>query len=73
MGWQITSGNDPLGAAGLVALLSCGHWWVYQVNATPEQMHELARFNPGIVCSFCLAGWHAATNARVPGTASRVN
>ena len=73
MGRQITYGSDPLGPAGLVALLSCGHWWVYRINATPDEMHELARFNLGIVRSFCLAGWHAATNVRVPGTTARVN
>ena len=73
MGREITAGSDPLGPAGLVALLPCGHWWVYRTSATPDQMHELARFNLGIVCSFCLAGWHAAMNVRGPGTTARVN
>jgi hypothetical protein len=73
MGRRDTSGSEPLEAAGLVAFLSCGHWWVYQSNGAPEQMHDVARFNLGIVCSFCLAAWHAATNVRAPGVTARVN
>ena len=73
MGRHVTPGSDPLGAAGLVVLLSCGHWWVYRINATPEEMHDVARFNLGIVCSFCLADWHTATKARAPETTARVN
>ena len=66
-------GAELLNEAGLVAFTRCGHWWVYPVHASPEQLHELARFNLGLVCSFCLATWQAATCARVPGTVSRVN
>jgi hypothetical protein len=68
-----TYGNDPLDSAGLVAFTPCGHWWVYPVRVTIEQMHDLARFNLGIACSFCLADWQAATHARSRPTVSRVN
>jgi hypothetical protein len=63
----------PLEDAGLVAITRCGHWWVYPVHADPEQMHELARFNLGIACGFCLAAWHAAIRDRTPGMAARIN
>ena len=60
--------------AGLVALTPCGHWWMYPTaSATAAQMHDLARFNLGVVCSFCLAAYHDATNAKACGTATRVN
>ncbi len=67
------AGAVPLDDAGLVAFPPCGHWWVYPVHADPEQMHELARFNLGLACSFCLAEWQAATSAQASGTATRVN
>jgi hypothetical protein len=70
---RITVGNEPLDETGLVAFTACGHWWVYPVRADPEPMHELARFNLGIACSFCLAEWQAATRAYEPGTAMRIN
>jgi hypothetical protein len=70
---HITGGNEPLEGAGLVAFTPCGHWWVYPTHATPEQMHDLARFNLGIACSFCLAEWQASTRAYEPGTAMRIN
>ncbi len=73
MDHRITGGNEPLEGAGLVAFTPCGHWWVYPVHGSAEQLHELARFNLGIACSFCLAAWQAATQARTPGTVSRVN
>ena len=60
--------------AGLVAFGPCGHWWAYPVvSATPEQLHDLARFNLGGACSFCLAASHDALNPRACGTATRVN
>jgi hypothetical protein len=60
--------------AGLVALTPCGHWWMYPAaSATATQMHDLARFNLGIACSFCLAAYHDATHPRACGTATRVN
>ena len=68
-----TYGADPLGGAGLVAFTPCGHWWVYPVHATAEQMHDLARFNLGLACSFCLAAWQDATHVRACGTTLRVN
>ncbi len=67
------AGGVPLDHAGLVAFTPCGHWWVYPVRAGPEQLHELARFNLGIACGFCLAAWQAAVQTRRPGTAARVN
>ncbi len=70
---RLTYGNERFAHAGLVALTPCGHWWVYPEPATAEQMHELARFNLGIACSFCLAAWHNARHARAGGTARRVN
>jgi hypothetical protein len=79
---HITSGNEPLDEAGLVAFTRCGHWWAYPIHAiaeqmrdlaTAEQMHDLARFNLGIVCSFCLADFQAATRAQAWATATRVN
>lgn len=73
MAHHINSGNDPLDSAGLVAFTPCGHWWVYPTRATPEQMHDLAWFNLGIACSFCLAAWQTAISARANGTATRVN
>ncbi len=73
MGTHITWGNDPLEPSGLVTLMRCGHWWVYPVHADPEQMHELAQFNLGLACSFCLAEWQAATSTQASGTAMRVN
>jgi hypothetical protein len=66
-------GAVPLDDAGLVAFTPCGHWWVYPVHASPEQMHDLARFNLGIACSFCLAEWQAATRPQARGTATRIN
>jgi len=53
--------------------MACGHWWVYPVHATVEQMHDLAGFNRGLACSFCLADWQAATRPQSRGTAARVN
>ena len=47
--------------------------WLYRVRLDAEQMHDLARFNLGIACSFCLAAWQDATRARACGTALRVN
>ena len=73
MGHLTTGGNEPLGPAGLVALTPCGHWWVYPVRADAEQMHDLARFNLGIACSFCLADWQRAREPRACGIAQRVN
>ena len=70
---RITAGNEPLDTAGLVAFTPCGHWWVNPTRATPEQMHDLARFNLGIACGFCLADWRAATHARVYTTVTRIN
>ena len=69
----ITIGNQPLGGAGVIAMTRCGHWWVYPVRGTAEQMHKLASFNLGIACSFCLREWRAATHAQARGTAGRVN
>lgn len=63
----------PLDDAGLVAFSRCGHWWVYPVHATVEQMHELARFNLRIACGFCLGEWQAATRTQPRGTATRLN
>ena len=70
---RITGGNEPLERAGLIAFTPCGHWWVYSVHTTAEQMHDLARFNLGIACSFCLVAWQDTTNVRVSGTPTRVN
>jgi hypothetical protein len=61
-----------LGDAGLVAFTPCGHWWVYPVHADPEQLQELARFNLGIACSFCLAE-QAPTLPVVLGLDTRTN
>jgi hypothetical protein len=69
----VTGGNQPLGDAGVVALTRCGHWWVYPVRGTAEQMHRLASFNVGIACSFCLRDWRAATHPVAYGVGSRVN
>jgi hypothetical protein len=66
-------GAEPLDDAGVVAFTRCGHWWIYPVRADPEQMHELARFNLGIACSFCFAAWQAATQIPARGTATRLN
>jgi hypothetical protein len=63
----------PLDDADLVAFTPCGHWWMYPVCADPGPIHDLARFNLGIVCSFCLAEWHAATHAQARRTAARVH
>ena len=68
-----TGGSTPLEGAGLVAFMPCGHWWVYPVRASAAQLHDLARFNLGIACGFCLAAWQDATHARACGTANRVN
>jgi hypothetical protein len=67
-----TPGSEPLDAA-VVAFTHCGHWRVYPVRADPELMHELARFNLGIACSFCLAEWQAATRVPAGGTATSLN
>ena len=69
----IHAGAQNLDDAGLVAFTPCGHWWVYPTRADVEQMHELARFNLGIACSFCLASWQDATHARRGGTLLRLN
>jgi len=66
-------GSQPLDEAGLVAFTRCGHWWVYPCHPTAAQMHDLARFNLGIACSFCLAKLQAAQLARIPGTTWRLN
>ena len=73
MGTHVTLGNTPLGPSGLVAFMSCGHWWAYPVRATTEQMHEVARFNHRLLCNFCLADWQEATYVPAPGTTTRVN
>ena len=70
---NMTAGNEPLGDTGLVAFTPCGHWWVYRTPATAEQMHDVARSNLGIVCSFCLGDRHAATCAHARGPAGRAN
>lgn len=67
------AGAQTLDDAGFVAFTSCGHWWVCSTRADVVQMHELARFNLGIACSFCLASWLDATHVRVAGTTRRVN
>jgi hypothetical protein len=64
---------QPLEDAGLVTFTPCGHWWVYPVHATAEQLHDVARFNQGLACSFCLTAWLDATHVRASGTARRVN
>jgi hypothetical protein len=69
----IHAGARSLDDAGLVAFMPCGHWWVYPVHASPEQLHELARLNLGLDCDFCLADWRAATRAQARPTATRVN
>jgi hypothetical protein len=68
-----TFGNDSLEGAGLVVFTRCGHWWVYPVRRSPEQMHQLAQFNLGIACSFCHAARQDTTHARPRGTATRQN
>ena len=73
MSRRVTWGNTRLGSTGLVAVMGCGHWWVYQVRATVEQMHDLARFNHGLACSFCLAAWQAATRPQAHGASTRLN
>jgi hypothetical protein len=67
------AGVVPLDDAALVAFMPCGHWWVYPVHASPEQMHDLARFNLGLACSFCLAEWRSATHVPSRGTVGRIN
>lgn len=69
----LTNGNEPLGPAGLVAFMECGHWWVYPFRMSSERMHDLARFNAGILCSFCLAELQAMTRPQARGTTLRVN
>ena len=66
-------GLQPLSDTGLVAFPQCGHWWVYPTRPDVEQMHELARFNLGIACSFCLADLHAAMHAWARGMLARKN
>ena len=69
----ITAGNEPLGSAGLVTFQRCGHWWVYPVIATAEEMEEVAGFHLGVACSFCMGGLYAATRPHAGGTKGRVN
>ena len=73
MGFPTHAGAQPMAFAGLVAFTPCGHWWIYPTRADPEQLHELARFNLGIACSFCFAARLDATHVRASGTAGRVN
>ena len=73
MGKRITWGNEPLEPCGVVAFTRCGHWWVYPTRATIEQMHDVAAFNLGLACSFCMADWQAASRVHARGTATRVN
>jgi hypothetical protein len=80
---RITRSNEPLEGAGLVAFTACGHWWVYPVRFTREQMYDLydlARFNLGIICSFGVVAIGEQRQARlssatgppaVPGPAGR--
>lgn len=70
---RITAGNEPLESTGLVAFPRCGHWWVYPVAAIPAQMHDLARFDLGVTCSFCVGGLYAATQPHTRAAAGRVN
>lgn len=70
---RITCGNERLEPTGVVAVMTCGHWWVYPVRAAPEQMHEISRFNASIACSFCIAEWHARRRVQGRGVALRVN
>lgn len=69
----LLAGAEPLDDAGLIALTPCGHWWVYPCHASIQQMHDLARFNLGIACTFCLAEWEHASSLRPESTALRVN
>jgi hypothetical protein len=73
MAHPIHAGAQSLDDAGLVAFTRCGHWWVYPVHAAAAQLHDVARFNLGIACSFCLAAWLDATRVRASGTTRRVN
>jgi hypothetical protein len=73
MGTHITWGSASLGPSGLVAFMSCGHWWAYPVHATAEQLHEVAKFNRRLLCGFCLADWQDDTYVPARGTATRVN
>jgi hypothetical protein len=70
---RITCGNEHLSRSGLVAFTRCGHWWVYDVGGTVDQLHDLARFNLGIACSFCVGELYAATHVAARGTDGRVN
>ena len=70
---RLTYGNEPLDRSGLVAFTRCGHWWAYPEPTTAEQMHDVARFNLGVACSFCLADWHVATHAQARGMLTRRN
>ena len=68
-----TWGNAPLGPAGLVTFMSCGHWWTYPAGGSMEQMHALAGFSLGLACSFCIADWQTVARIHARGTATRVN
>ena len=70
---RVTRGNEPLGRSGLIAFTRCGHWWVYDISGKVEQLHHVARFNLGIVCSFCVGELYAASKIPTRGTMGRVN
>jgi hypothetical protein len=73
MGNQTTYGNEPLGPAGLGAIPPCGHWWIYPDADTADRMHEVARFNVGFACTFCLGEWRAAIEPHARPAGTRVN
>ena len=73
MGTGSTWGSASLGPSGLVAVMSCGHWWVYPGRASAEQPHEVARFNHSLRCGVCLDECQMTTDVPVRGTVIRVN
>ena len=69
----MTCGNEPLGRSGLVAIVRCGHWWVYPSGRSVAELHALASFNLGVACSFCVGDFRAATTIVSRSTTGRVN
>ena len=63
----------PLESSGLVAISTCGHWWVYPWRMALGLLHELVAFHAATVCSFCVTEWENGTSARARPVSGRRN
>ncbi len=50
----MTDGGRPFGPAALIAISTCGGWWVYPWAMRLAQVHQLLRFHAVTPCRLCL-------------------